>query len=416
MTVSAEAAARPAVGRHLNEAIHQAGAGNVSAARASVASAEGVGGLTPGDRAAIDQVKSYIAQKSGSAGGGGCAGLYLKGDYRGVIASGGGDAQCTTLKAQSYYLLHDYAGCVRYIRDNMGSGAGENTLVMQQRCAYESQDNEGQRQALELLVQRTNKPQYWKQLLETAQGTKGLSDHGTLDIYRLKLMTGSLVKAEDYSLLAQLALQLGFAAESASVIQKATVAKVQMGGRTGALLAMANGQAASNAAKARPGRGRRATATRWSSWAKTPGARAASPTPSSSSRPASPRARATRPTPRSVSAWRCSAPARRPRRSAPSSRSTTPNRRSSPMSGKSTPARTELRVMEIGKGRAEEPGLFPPCFGGFRNNGGDTASSRAAPCAWSTDRCAHRCRAALRQPVPGTRAFRLASEKFICTS
>jgi tetratricopeptide (TPR) repeat protein len=121
---------------------------------------------------------------------------------------------------------------------------------MQQRCAYESQDNEGQRQALELLVQRTNKPQYWAQLLDTASGTKGLSDHGTLDIYRLKLLTGSLVKADDYSLLAQLALQLGFAAESVSVIQKATAAKVQMGGRTGALLTMANGQAAANAAKA----------------------------------------------------------------------------------------------------------------------------------------------------------------------
>jgi hypothetical protein len=250
MTLSAEAAARPAVGRYLQEAIREAGSGNVSAARASVASAEGVGGLTPGDRAAIDQVKSYIAQKAGSGGGGGCAGLYLKGDYRGVIASGGGDAQCMTLKAQSYYLLHDFSGCVRFIRNSIGSGASENTLVMQQRCAYESQDNEGQRQALELLVQRTNKPQYWAQLLDTASGTKGLSDHGTLDIYRLKLLTGSLVKADDYSLLAQLALQLGFAAESVSVIQKATAAKVQMGGRTGALLTMANGQAAANAAKA----------------------------------------------------------------------------------------------------------------------------------------------------------------------
>ncbi|MEI9885972.1 MAG: hypothetical protein WDN08_05615 [Rhizomicrobium sp.] len=247
-TVSAEAAARPAVGKPLQDAIRQAGAGNLSAARASVAAAEAVGGLTAGDRAAIDQVKNYIAQKAGAGGGGGCAGLYLKGDYRGVIASGGGDAQCMQLKAQSYYLTHDYAGCVRFIRNNFGGGASENTLVMQQRCAYETQDNEGQRQALELLVQRTNKPQYWSQLLDTAAGTKGLSDHGTLDVYRLKLLTGSLTKAEDYSLLAQLALQHGFAAESAAVIQKAFDAKVQMGGRTGALLAMAKGQAATNAA------------------------------------------------------------------------------------------------------------------------------------------------------------------------
>jgi hypothetical protein len=250
LTVSAEAAARPAVGRALQEAIREAGAGNLSAAHSSVATAEGMSGLTAGDRAAIDQVKQYIAQKAGSSGGGGCAGLYLKGDYRGVIALHARDAQCMTLTAQAYYLTRDFTGCTRYIRDNFGGGASENTLVMQQRCAYESQDNEGQRQALEQLVSRTNKPEYWSQLLDTASSTKGLSDHGTLDIYRLKLLTGSLTKGEDYNLLAQLALQMGFAAESAAVIQKATAAKVQMGGRIGALLAMANGQAAANAANA----------------------------------------------------------------------------------------------------------------------------------------------------------------------
>ncbi len=250
LTVSAEAATRPAVGKALQEAIRQAGAGNLSAARSSVAQAEGVSGLTAGDRAAIDQVKQYIAAKAGAGSGkGGLASDYLAGKYGAVIAAGGKgnlDAQSMTLVAQSYYLTHDYAGCVRYIR-NMGS-ASENLLVMQQRCAYNIQDNEGQRTALEQLVQRTNKPEYWSQLLDTASSTKGISDHGTLDVYRLKLLTGSLTKPEDYSLLAQLALQLGFAAESAAVIQKAGDNKVQMSGRTPALLAMARGQAAANAA------------------------------------------------------------------------------------------------------------------------------------------------------------------------
>ena len=250
-TVSAEAAARASVGRPLQEALRQAGAGNFSAARASVAAAEAVGGQTPGDRAAIDQVKQYIAAKSGGGGGGGgCAGLYLKGDYRGVIAAGGGDAQCMQLKAQAYYLTHDYAGCTRYIRNNFGSGAGEQLLTLQMRCAYENQDNEGMRTALEQLVARTNKPEYWTQLLDTASGTKGLSDHGTLDIYRLKLLTNTLTKADDYSLLAQLALQLGFAAESAAVVQKGIDAKVLTDARTMRLLGMAKGQAAANAAGA----------------------------------------------------------------------------------------------------------------------------------------------------------------------
>ncbi|HEY0107012.1 MAG TPA: hypothetical protein VGB91_13085, partial [Rhizomicrobium sp.] len=222
--------------------------GNLGGARASVASAEGQGGLTAGDREAIEQVKNYIAQKSGSAGGGGCAGLYLKGDYHGVINSGGGDAQCTQLKAQAYYLLHDYAGCTRFIRNNFGSGAGEQLLTLQMRCAYETQDNEGMRTALEQLVLRTNKPEYWAQLLSTAEGTKALSDHETLDIYRLKLLTGSLKTADQYMLLAQLGLQLGFAAESQSVIQKGIQAKVLGGDRVTRLMNMATGQATANAA------------------------------------------------------------------------------------------------------------------------------------------------------------------------
>jgi hypothetical protein len=250
-TVTAEAAARPAVARLLNDAIRQAAAGNVSAARASVGQAESVGGLTSGDHAEIDKVKSYIARLASGGGGGGIAGDYRAGHYTSVIAAGrrgGLGADDMVLVAQSYYMTRDFAGCTSYIRNNL-SGGGENILQMLQRCAYENQDNDGQRYALEQLVQRTNKPAYWSSLLDTASGTKGLSDHGTLDVYRLKLLTGSLVKAEDYNLLAQLALQLGFASESVAVINKATAAKLQLGPRTGALVAMANGQAAATAAK-----------------------------------------------------------------------------------------------------------------------------------------------------------------------
>jgi hypothetical protein len=251
LTTTAEAAARPAVAKFLNEAIRAAGAGNYSAARGAVSQAEGVSGLTSGDRAAIDQVKNYISQKSGASGGGGCAGLYLKNDYRGVIAlghKGGLDAQCMQLVAQSYYLTRDFRGCTNFIRNNFGSGAGEQILQLQQRCAYEAGDNESQRLALEQLVLRTNKSEYWNQLLQAAQGTKGLKDHDTLDIYRLMLLTGTLTKPADYTLLAQLALQMGFAAEAQNVIQKAMDAKLLTDERTMRLMNMAKGQAAANAA------------------------------------------------------------------------------------------------------------------------------------------------------------------------
>jgi len=248
-TVPAAAAARASVAKFLNEAIRAASAGNLSAARNSVAQAEGIGGLTAGDHEAIDKVKEYISQKSNATSG--VAGLYTAGKYSEVIAAGRGkgDAQTMQLVAQSYYLTRQFGECTHYIRNNFGNGAGEQILQLQMRCAYESQDNESMRMALEQLVQRTNKPEYWSQLLQTAEGTKGLSDHETLDIYRLKLLTGSLKGADEYMLLAQLALQMGFGAESQSVIQKGIQAKLLAGDRVNRLLAMAGGQAGQNAAK-----------------------------------------------------------------------------------------------------------------------------------------------------------------------
>src|SRR6202000_419407 len=56
----ADAAARPAVGKLLQQAIDLAKGGSTGAANAKVQQAEGVGGLTPGDQQAIEQVKSFI--------------------------------------------------------------------------------------------------------------------------------------------------------------------------------------------------------------------------------------------------------------------------------------------------------------------------------------------------------------------
>ena len=48
-------------------------------------------------------------------------------------------------------------------------------------------------------------PEYWDQLLKSAERTHGLNDHQTLDIYRLRFRTGTMTTADDYTLLAELA-------------------------------------------------------------------------------------------------------------------------------------------------------------------------------------------------------------------
>ena len=256
-TVPAQAAVRSAVGKPLNEARALAASGNYSAALARVNAAEAVGGLTAEERSVVSQMRQYIEIKSGS----GALGVkakfandYNARRYRDVINDGellrkNGvlDGNSMQVIAQAYYLLGDYRGCSHYIMSNFGSGAGEGVLQLQMRCAYESQDNESMRTALETLVARTNKPEYWTQLLNTAQGTKGLSDHQTLDIYRLKLLTNTVTKSDDYNLLAQLALQLGFAAVAQAVVEKGVAAKVLTGDRTARLMTMAKNQSTTNA-------------------------------------------------------------------------------------------------------------------------------------------------------------------------
>jgi len=260
LSAPAEAAVRSAVGKPLNEAKSLASSGNYSAALARVNAAEAVGGLTPEERSVISAMRQYIEVKSGT----GALGVkakfandYNARRYREAIADGELlrkqgvlDGSSMQIIAQAYYQLGDYRGCSHYIMNNFGSGAGEGVLQLQMRCAYESQDNESMRTALETLVARTNKPEYWGQLLSATQGTKGLTDHQTLDIYRLKVMTSTAAKADDYTLLAQLALQFSFAAEAQAVIEKGIAAKVLMGDRTTRLLTMAKGQAGANAAKA----------------------------------------------------------------------------------------------------------------------------------------------------------------------
>jgi hypothetical protein len=225
--------------------------------------AEGVGGKTGAESQVVEQMKQYVAVKcpdTSTAVGTKAkfADDYNAGRYRAAIDDaealrkfGALDATNMQIIAQAYYKSGDYAGCVRYVRTNFGSGAGQETLELQMRCAYEIGDTDSQRQALEQLVGRTGKPEYWGQLLDATEKTRGLNDHETLDIYRIRLLTGTMRKSEDYKLLAELALAYGCAGEAQKVIEKGMssgVAGVAGNDFFSRLLNRAKGQAASDAA------------------------------------------------------------------------------------------------------------------------------------------------------------------------
>ena len=254
------AAVSTAVGRPLNEARVLAASKKYHDAMERV-NAAAAAAKSPEERQMVEQMKNYIAISSGDASIGGALGAKAKfaNDANGqrwkdVIADGDAlsknnalDGQSRLVIAQAYYMLHDAKGCMAYIKRN-GLG-GESALALLQRCAYDANDDVAQREALEQLVASTGKPEHWKNLLRLSERARGMKDQNTLDIYRLKSMTGNLATADDVMIYAQLALQMKSAAEAKAVVEKGIASgTLPAGDRTNRMLKLATDRANENAA------------------------------------------------------------------------------------------------------------------------------------------------------------------------
>ncbi len=251
--VVAEAATvRPAVGNALKAAIALANEGKGSAALAKVQEAAAVGNLTASEQQAVDQTKAYIAAKTGSGGSGKAKFVndYNAGRYRDAIADaeqlrGQLTFNDQVVVAQAYYLSGDYSGAVRYLK---GLGNSTQVLKLLVSAAFRAGDTDTMRDTLERLVEQTNDPTYWKDLLTSAGNARGMSDRQSFDLYRLKFRTGAMKGADDYSLLAQMALQFGVPGEAQQVEQAGDKAGVLSGEREQRLEALTAKQIAADQA------------------------------------------------------------------------------------------------------------------------------------------------------------------------
>jgi hypothetical protein len=260
LSTPAAAAVSAKVGKPLQEAQQLAASGNYKGAMAKVNEAEAIPGKSAEENKIIQQMKDFIAIKSGDTSTAAGAKAKFANDYnakkyKDVIADsealkshGALDAASMQIVAQAYYLSGDKQGCLKYIKNNFGANPGDATLQLQMSCAHDSGDAATERTALETLVGRTGKPEYWNNLLKLSERGQGMRDHDTLDVFRLKLLTGTLSTKDDYTTLAQLAIQLKFFAEAQAVLEKGQAAKVLTDDRTNKLLALAKTQAAAAAA------------------------------------------------------------------------------------------------------------------------------------------------------------------------
>jgi hypothetical protein len=253
-TTVAEAAARPQVGKLLQQAIGLAKGGSTSAASAKVEQAEAVGGLTSGDQAAISQVKSFIAAKSGT-GATGARGKfnndYNAGHYAQVVGAdadelrkaGQFSGNDSLIVAQAYYLMGNYPQAIKLLSGMSGDTA--QSLLMS--AAAKSGDTVAEQKAAERLI-LSGQSKYWTYMLAGADATRGLTDHETLDITRIRLMTGNMRSAEDYQLAAELSIQFGLPTEASAIAQKGVDAKLMTDARSQRLVGLAQAAAAKDVA------------------------------------------------------------------------------------------------------------------------------------------------------------------------
>lgn len=201
------------------------GAGDMAAASKAYDALSGSGKISPADK--LRMVESIAG------------GYYRNKEYAKAVEwaqryarDGGNSAQMQTLLIQAQYLAGDTAGVTKELMadiqadEKAGKAPSEDRLKLLMNATAKQPEGSAYTFALERLVTYYPKKEYWAEMIAGVQRKPGFSDRFSLDIYRLMLASGGMVKANDYMEMTQLALQAGFAAEGKAAIDKGFAAGV----------------------------------------------------------------------------------------------------------------------------------------------------------------------------------------------
>ncbi|KQW36407.1 hypothetical protein [Rhizobacter sp. Root404] len=252
---------RPEVGKPLQAAEALIKGGKFREALAKVREADAVGGKSASENLMVERMRLAAASGAGdadtaakafetvgaSAGGAdklrmieSIAGSYYRAKeyakaqqwYARYFREGGTNSANRTLMIQTQYLSGDLAGASKELMaeiqaaERNGATPAEDRINLLMNAAVRQKDVASEAFALERLVMYYPKKEYWVSLLSRLQRKPNFSDRLSLDTYRLSLATGSMTAANDYSEMAQLALQAGSGAEAKQVIDKGFAAGV----------------------------------------------------------------------------------------------------------------------------------------------------------------------------------------------
>ena len=150
-------------------------------------------------------------------------------DYGNRAVKGGyADDDINIIVGQSYYLKGDWKGTLKFEEGLVDSDvkAGrtpkDQSLQLVLSACVKLEDNDCTNRALEKLVTYYPKPEYWKQLLYSMAQDKAVnsSERTTLQLYRLMAEVDVLQRPDDYTEMAQLAIEQGSPGEAEHVLQK----------------------------------------------------------------------------------------------------------------------------------------------------------------------------------------------------
>lgn len=145
-----------------------------------------------------------------------------------AIKSGAGDEEINVIVGQSYYLKGDYKGTLKFFEPivdadiKAGRTPKDQSLQLIMSSCVKTDDSPCTTKALEKLVTYYPKPDYWKDLLYTLQQDRSQtqSDKNTLQLYRLMSEVDVLARADDYTEMAQLAMEQGSPGEAQHILEK----------------------------------------------------------------------------------------------------------------------------------------------------------------------------------------------------
>lgn len=194
------------------------GAAALSAGQGDLASKSFEAALASGLLPAVEQAKLLQAM----------AGIaYRAKDYARAASllqryqkAGGGEPSMRMLLAQSHFLAGAHAEAARELQailkadDKAGRAPTEEQLQLLANCHDRLNDTAAYRGALEKLVLHHPKKDYWSDLLRRVPQRAGFSGRLSLDLFRLRLATGTLSSAAEFVEMAQLALQASSPAEA----------------------------------------------------------------------------------------------------------------------------------------------------------------------------------------------------------